>query len=150
MYIIDFIIRTGIAYAFYAIPFSIATIKKLNKHIIRLCKKICGLPKTTPNLTTQLPRTLFGLEAFSFSNAYLQCINEQFRDVLNYLGTLGKIYQGLINYILAKNDRSQKAPYITNSACTQFPTTCTLYLFKTLANTHICSSKIPSHHNLNL
>ena len=38
MHIIDSIIRAGIAYAFYSVPFSYSTIKKLDKHIIRLHK----------------------------------------------------------------------------------------------------------------
>ena len=37
-------------------------------------KIICGLPKCTLNIITQLPHDLFGLVAFSLKNAYLRCI----------------------------------------------------------------------------
>ena len=54
----DTVIRAGIAYSFYAVPFSIPAMKKLNKKIIALHKTICGLPKNTPNIATQLPHEL--------------------------------------------------------------------------------------------
>jgi hypothetical protein len=68
------IIRARIAYTFYVVPYSMPTIKKLDKKIISLQKKICGLPLCTPNIATQLPRVLFGLDTFSIKNAYLTCI----------------------------------------------------------------------------
>ena len=43
--IIDTIIRPGIAYSFYAVPYSMPNITKLNNKIISLQKSICGLPK---------------------------------------------------------------------------------------------------------
>jgi hypothetical protein len=73
----DTVIRVGIAYSFYAVPYSIPTIKKLDKKIIALHKTICGIPKCTSNIATQLPHNLFGIEAFSLQNAYLKCIGEQ-------------------------------------------------------------------------
>lgn len=73
---VDTIIRAGIAYSFYAVPYSLPTIKKLDKKIIATQKTICGLPKRTTNVITQLPHDLFGLEAFSLKNAYLICIGE--------------------------------------------------------------------------
>jgi hypothetical protein len=63
--IVDTVIRVGIAYSFYAVPYSLPTIKKLDKKIIGIQKIICGLPKCTTNIITQLPHNLFGLEAFS-------------------------------------------------------------------------------------
>ena len=62
---VDIVIRAGIAYSFYAVPYSLPTIKKLDKKIIDIQKAICGLPKCTANVITQLPHDLFGLEAFS-------------------------------------------------------------------------------------
>ena len=62
---VDIVIRAGIAYNFYAVPYSLPTIKKLDKKIIAIQKKICGLPKCTPNVVTQLPHDMFGIEAFS-------------------------------------------------------------------------------------
>ena len=123
MHIIDLVIRVGIAYAFYEIPFSYSTIKKLDKHIIRLYKNFYGLPNSTPNITTQLPHELFGIEAFSLTNANLRCIGEQLRDALNDSGQLGKIYQGLIHYIIAKHGGAKSIFCITNSACTRSPIT---------------------------
>jgi hypothetical protein len=50
---VDTVIRPGIAYSFYAVPYSMPNIIKLDKKIIGLQKTICGLPKSTPNITTQ-------------------------------------------------------------------------------------------------
>jgi hypothetical protein len=99
---INTVIRAGIAYSFYAVPYSMPTIIKLDKKIIALYKKIYTLPSCTPNIATQLPHNLFGMEAFSIKNAYLRCIGEQLLHALNDTGRLGKIYIGLTNYILAK------------------------------------------------
>jgi hypothetical protein len=85
---LDTVIRAGIAYSFYAVPYSLPTIKKLDKNIIGIQKKKCGLPKCTANVITQLPHDLFGLEAFSLKNAYLRCISEQLINVLNDTGRL--------------------------------------------------------------
>jgi hypothetical protein len=62
---------------------------------------------------TQLPHTMFGLEALSLRNAYLYCIKEQLRKALNDTGRLGTIYQGLTNYIFAKHGGAQNIPRIT-------------------------------------
>ena len=40
---VDTVIRAGIAYSFYAVPYSLPAIKKLDKRIIALHKNICGL-----------------------------------------------------------------------------------------------------------
>ena len=90
---VDTVIRAGIAYSFYAVPYSLPTIKKLDKKIIEIQKVICGLPKCTANIITQLPHNLLGLEAFSLKNAYLRCIGEQLRNALNDTGKLGIIYK---------------------------------------------------------
>jgi hypothetical protein len=63
----NLVIRAGIAYTFYVVPYSMPTITKLDKKILTLRKKICGLPICTPNIATQLPHNLFGLEAFSLN-----------------------------------------------------------------------------------
>jgi hypothetical protein len=67
---VNTVICAGITYIFYAVPYSMPTIKKLDKKIISLQKKICGLPMCTPNVATQLPHDLFGLEAFSIPHMY--------------------------------------------------------------------------------
>ena len=79
---VDIVIRAEIAYSFYAVPYSLLAIIKLDKKIIAIQKKICGLPKCTPNIVTQLPHDMFGIEAFSLKNAYLRCIGEQLRNAL--------------------------------------------------------------------
>jgi hypothetical protein len=79
---LDIVIRAGIAYSFYVIPYSMPTIKKL----FALQKKICGLSNCTLNVTTQLPHELFGMEAFSLRTAYLRCIGEQLKQALNDKG----------------------------------------------------------------
>ena len=96
------VIRAGIAYNFYAVPYSIPTIKKLDENIITLYKTICGIPKCTSNIATQLPHNLFGIEAFSLQNAYIRCIGEQIQNALNDQGRIGKIHAGCIQSILAK------------------------------------------------
>jgi hypothetical protein len=82
----DSVIRAGIAYGFYTVAFSLPTLNKLDKILIRLQKDICGLPKFSPNVMIQLPHTMFGLEAFSLRNAYLRCRGEQLREALNNIG----------------------------------------------------------------
>jgi hypothetical protein len=116
-------ICAGIAYGFYVVAFSLPTINKLDKILIRLQKSIYGLPNCTPNVTTQLPTEMFGLQAFSLRNAYLRCIGEQLRDALNDPGKLGSIYQGLTNYIFAKNGGAAEVSRITKQACIRSPIT---------------------------
>ena len=99
----DTVIRVGIAYNFYAVPYSISAIKKMDKNIIASHKTICGIPKCTSNIATQLPRNLFGIEAFLLQNVYLRCIGEQLQNVLNDKGRIGIIYAGVMQFILALN-----------------------------------------------
>ena len=137
---VDTVIRAGIAYSFYAVPYSLPAIKKLDKKIIAIQKNICGLPKCTPNEVTQLPHDLFGIEAFSLKNAYLRCIGEQLRNALNDKGRLGAIYRGLTHHILAKYGGAEMIPRIKYQNCTRSPTTCILYLIKTAAGVHLRST----------
>ena len=139
IHIIEFVIRTGIAYGFYGIAFSLPTIKRFDKILIRLQKSICDLPKSTPNVTTQLPHHLFGLKAFSLKNAYLRCIGNQLKDALNDNGMLGNIYRGLTNYIFALHGGAEN-PKITIAACLRSPTTKTIYLLKSPGGLHIRST----------
>ena len=92
IHITELVIQAGIASGFYAVAFSLPTINKLDKIITRLHKSILGVPRSTPNVTTQLPYENFGLGAFSLCNAYLRCIGEQLIDALNDSGKLGTIY----------------------------------------------------------
>ena len=136
---VDTVIRAGIAYSFYAVPYSLPTIKKLDKKIIGIQKVICGLPKCTANVITQLPHDLFGLEAFSLKNAYLRCISEQLRNALNDPGRLGIIYKGLIQHILAKHGGAEDIPRIKYHDCIRSPTTRTLFLMKMEGGVHLKS-----------
>ena len=136
----DTVIRAGIAYSFYAVPYSIPAIKKLDKKIIALHKTICGLPKCTSNIATQLPHDLFGIEAFSLQNAYLRCIGEQLQNALNDKGRLGKIYYGLTQFILAKFGGSKEITRIKYHHCVRSPITRTLFLLKHEAGVHLKST----------
>jgi hypothetical protein len=60
---VDTIIRPGIAYNFYIVPYSMPNVAKVDQKIIALQKAICGLPKSTPNITTKLPHNQFGIDA---------------------------------------------------------------------------------------
>ena len=137
---INTVIRAGIAYSFYAVPYSLPAIKKLDKKVLALHKNICGLPKCMSNAVTQLPQVMFGMEAFSLKNAYTTCIGEQLINALNDKGRLGKIYNGLTNYILAKHGGSLNLPRITQHDCIRSPITRTLYLLKTTNGAHLKST----------
>ena len=134
---VDTVIRAGIAYSFYAVPYSLPTIKKLDKKIIEIQKIICGLPKCTANVITQLPHDLFGLEAFSLKNVYLRCISEQLINALNDHGRLGTIYKGLIHHILAKYGGAKDIQRIKYQDCIRSPTTRTLFLMKKEGGAHL-------------
>jgi hypothetical protein len=91
---------------------------------------ICGLPKSTPNITTKLPHDQYGLDAHSLKTEYLICIGKQLRNALNNPGRLGTIYKGLTNHIFAKYRGAQHLPLLNKEACLHSPTTRTLYLPK--------------------
>jgi hypothetical protein len=103
MHMTDTVIHAGITCSFYVIPYYLSAIKKLDKKIIALQKKICGLPNCIPNVTTQLLHKLFDMQAFSLKIAYIRCIGEQLKDAFNDTGKLGTIYRGVIHFILAKS-----------------------------------------------
>ena len=136
----DTVIRAGIAYNFYAVSYSIPTIKKLDKNIIAFHKTICGIPKCTSNIATQLPHNLFGMEAFSLQNAYLRCIGEQLQNALNDKGRIGKIYANLLQFILAKFGGSQDITCIKYHHCVRSPITRTLFLLKHKAGVYLKST----------
>ena len=136
---VDTVIKAGFAYSFYTVPYSLPAIMKLDKKIIAIQKKICGLPKCTPNVVTQLPHDMFGIEAFSLKNAYLRCIGEQLRNALNDKGRLGIIYGGLTHFILAKYRGAEKIPRIKHQDCIRSPTTQMLFLIKKSGGAHLRS-----------
>jgi hypothetical protein len=144
---VDIVIRLGIAYSFYAVPYSMPNIAKLDLKIIALQKAICGLPKSTPNITTKLPHDQFGLNAYSLKTKYLTCIGKQLRNALNDPRRLGTIYIGLINHILAKYGGSQHLPLLNKEACLHSPTTRTLYLLKHNGLAYIQTDKATFPHN---
>jgi hypothetical protein len=120
---VETVIRPGIAYNFYAIPYSMPIISKLDKKIIGLQKTICGLLRSTPNITTQLPHNQYGLDAYSLKIEYLTCIGKQLRNALNDPRRLGTIYKGLTNHILAKYGGSKHLPLLNKDACLHSSTT---------------------------
>jgi hypothetical protein len=134
---VDTVIRPGIAYSFYAVPYSMPNITKLDKKIIGLQKTICGLPKSIPNITTQLPHDQYGLDAHSLKTEYLTCIGKQLRNALNDPGRLGLIYKGLTNHIFAKYGGSQHLPLLNKEACLHSPIARTLFLLKHNGKVHI-------------
>ena len=136
---VDIVIRARIAYNFYAVPYSLPAIKKLDKKIIAIQKKICGLPKCTPNIVKQLPHDMFGIEAFSLKNTYLRCIGEQLQNALNDKGRFGIIYRGLTHFILAKYGGAEKIPRIKHQDCIRSPTTRMLFLLKKAGGAHLRS-----------
>jgi hypothetical protein len=144
---VDTVIRPGIAYSFYAVPYSMPNIAKLDQKIIVLQKAICGLPKGTPNITTKLPHDQFGLNAHLLRTEYLTCIGKQLRNALNDLGRLGIIYIGLTNHILAKYGSSQHLPLLNKEACLHSLTATTLYLLKYNDLEHIQTDKATFPHN---
>ena len=137
---VDTVIRAGIAYSFYAVPYSLPAIIKLDKKIIAIQKKICGLPKCTPNIVTQLRHDMFGIKAFSFKNAYLRCIGEQLRNALNDKGRLGIIYRGLTHFILAKHGGAKNIPRIKHQDYIRSPTTRILFLIKKAGGAYLRSN----------
>ena len=125
---VDTVIKVGILCSFYAIQYSLPAIIKLDEKIIAIQKKICGLPKCTPNIIIQLPLDMFGIEAYSLKNAYLRCIGEQLRNALNDKGRLDIIYRGLTHFILAKYGGAENIPKIKHQDCIESLTTRALFL----------------------
>jgi hypothetical protein len=134
---VDIVIRPEIAYSFYAIPYSMPNITKLEKKIIGLQKNIYGLPKSIPNITTKLPHDQYGLDAHSLKTKYLTCIGKQLRNALNDPGRLGTIYKGLTNHIFTKYGGAQHLPLLNKEACLHSPTSRTLFLLKHNGLAHI-------------
>ena len=126
---VDTIIRLGIVCSFYALPYSIPKITKLDKKTIGLQKTINGLPKGTLNITKKLIHDQYGLDARSLKIKYLTCIGKQLRNALNDLERLGTIYKGLTNYILAKYGGAQHLLLLNKEACVYSPTTHEHYTF---------------------
>jgi hypothetical protein len=143
---VDTVIRPGIAYSFYAVPYSMPNITKLDKKIIGLQKAIYGLPKSTPNITTKLPYNQYGLDAHSFKTEYLTCIGKQLCNALNDPGKLGTIYKGLTNHILVKYGGAQYLPLLKKEACLHSPTTRILYLLKHNGQAHIQTNNTSFSH----
>ena len=138
----DTVIRLGIAYSFYVVPYSMPNITKLDKKIIGLQKTICKLPRSTPNITTQLPHDQYGLDAHSLKTKYLTCIGKQLQNALNDPRRLGTIYKGLTNHILAKYGGSQHLPLLNKEACLHSLTIRTLNLLKHNGKAHIQTENI--------
>jgi hypothetical protein len=134
---VDTIIRLGIAYSFYVVPYSIPNTTKLDQKKIGLQKTICGLPRSTPNITTKLPHDQYGLDAHSLKTEYLTCIGKQLRNALNDPSRLGTIYKGLTNHIFAKYGGAQHLPLLNKEACLHSPTSRTLHLLKHSGKAHI-------------
>ena len=92
------------------------------------------------NAVTQLPQAMFGMKAFSLKNAYITYIGEQLINALNDKRRLGKMYNGLTKYILAKHGGSLNLPRIIQHDCIRSPITRTLCLLKTTSGAHLKST----------
>ena len=136
----DTVIRAEMVYSFYAVPYSLPAIKKLDKKIIALHKTRCGLLKCMSNIATQLPHDLFGIEVFLLKNAYLRCISEQLEHALYDTGGLGTIYNGLLQFILVTFGGAEEKPCIKYHHCVRSPITKTLFLLKKEAGVHLKST----------
>ena len=134
---VDTVIRAGMAYNFYDVPYSLPAIRKLDTKIIALHKTICGLPKCMSNVVTQLLYDMFGTEAFLLKNAYITCIGEQLKNALNDNGMLGRIYKGLIHHILAKHGGAQNLTRLSSHDCTRSPITRSLFLLKKTSGVYL-------------
>lgn len=100
------------------------------------CKNEC-------QTVTQLPHDIFGTKTFSLKNAYITCIGEQLINTLNDNNRLGQIYDGLVQYILARHRLGrgvkQNLTRIAHHDCIRTPITLTLVLLKTNSGTHLIS-----------
>ena len=83
---------------------------------------------------------MFGLETFSFTTAYLRCTGEQLLNAFNDKGRLGRIYKGLLQYLLTKYGGSEILPCIKSLDCYHSPITRTLFLIKQNGEAHLKST----------
>ena len=120
----NIIIRVGVAYSFCIVPYSLATIKRMNRRVIAMHWIIRGLPKSMSNVVTQLPHDMFGIEIFSQNNVYIICIGEQLINALNDKGRFMRLYKGLIQHVLASHEGAQYlTPWLyTNHQTFKLPT----------------------------
>lgn len=81
--------------AFYAAPFSIPNIKKLDKLLINLTKSICNIPKYSPDILARLPHKTFGSESLCLLPIYVITLSKHLTHTLNDLGRLCQIYHGI-------------------------------------------------------
>ena len=91
----DSVIRVGIAYSFYIVAFSLPTINKLNKILIRFQKDICGLSKSSPNVMIQYVwfRSLFFKKCIStLYRGTTPCSTKRYSQTWNHLSRSHKLY----------------------------------------------------------
>lgn len=138
--ILNTVIKLRIAYAYYAVPFSKPSIKKLDKIISKLTKDICHIPNSSAYILTQLPHINFGINVTSLFLDYIHCIGQQLIQALNDLCHLGIIYQGLAKYITAKYGDSLHLPKLKQQACTRSPIARTLFLLKREYEIHVTTA----------
>ena len=81
--ILNIVIKTRIAYAYYIVIFFKPDIEKLDKIISKLTKEICNIPKNTANILTHIPYKIFGINATSLLPDYIQCIGQQLVQAFN-------------------------------------------------------------------
>jgi hypothetical protein len=121
---------------FYDAPFSIPCIRKIDKIILKLTKSICNLIQSTnQHLYPTTHREIWHQN--SLLPRYVTTISEQFTQTLNNHGTLGRIYQDLVKFIITKYGGVEHLPVLDCQICSRSPTAHNLYLLKNQINIHL-------------
>ena len=122
--------RSGIAFAYYAVPFSKANVKKLDKILSKLTKEIYNIPKITTNILTHLSNNDFGIITTSLSPDYINNKGQQQVYALNDSWQLGIIHQGLTKYISVVYGESLHLLELKHQAWSKPPIVRTLFTIK--------------------
>lgn len=147
--ILNIVLKPGIAYAYYATPFSKPNIKRLDKILSKLIKEIFNIPKSTANILTHLPNDNFGINTTFLLPDYVNCIGQQLIQALNDQGQLGILFQRFTKYITTNYGGSLHLPKLKYQACSRSPIGGTLFLlereYEIHASTTNCTFPIKSN-----
>lgn len=135
--IFNTVIKLGIAYIYYGVPFTKPYTRKVNKILSKLTKNVCKIQISTTNILTHLNTKNFGINATFVLPNYLTCISKQLIQALNDPRTQGKVYQWLTKCIVTKDGGSLGLPKLTYQTCSRSPTTKTLFLLEKIFESHI-------------
>ena len=127
---VNTVIRAGIAYSFYAVSYSIPSIKKLKKKNYWIPKNNLWSTQMLNKHNNQLPHDFVWTRNLLTKNAYLRCISEQLRNAFNDPDTLDTIYKWLIQHIFVKYGGAENVHRLKYHDCTISPTIRTRFLMK--------------------